>query len=246
MTDHWTERLSAYVDGELDREERGALEVHLTSCEACATAVAQVRQVVGWAHGYEGKPPKVDVWDAVARGIREREGSREESRHPPKRSGERVRRFVFTVPQLLAAGIALALFSGTAVGVALRAVGAGSGRTVVTDPALLPDEIPLGESFDIDGNDPWTVAVVTQLEEQYAEAIADLESLLREGQDKLDSATLRVIEENLRTIDEAVEQATVALRRDPAAVYLSELISVNLRRKLELLRDAAALVASET
>jgi hypothetical protein len=246
MTDHWTERLSAYVDGELDREERDALEVHLTSCEACATAVAQLQRVVRWAHGYEGKPPQVDVWDAVARGIREREGLREASRHLPKRPGERVRRFAFTVPQLLAAGIALALLSGTAVGVSLRAVGAGSARIVVADPALLPDEIPLGESFETDGNDPWTVSVVTQLEEQYAEAIADLENLLREGQDKLDSATLRVIEDNLRTIDEAIDQARAALRRDPAAVYLSELISVNMRRKLELLRDAAALVASET
>ncbi len=55
-----------------------------------------------------------------------------------------------------------------------------------------------------------------------------------------------MIEENLRTTDEAIEQARVALLRDPAAVYLSELISVNMRRKLELLRDAAVLVAGET
>lgn len=102
------------------------------------------------------------------------------------------------------------------------------------------------QRFETDGNDPWTVSVVTQIEEQYAAAIADLESSLRGGQGKLDSATLRVIEENLRTTDEAIEQARVALLRDPAAVYLSELISVNMRRKLELLRDAAVLVAGET
>lgn len=246
MTDHWTERLSAYVDGELDREEQDALELHLTACETCATTVAQLRRVVGWAQGYAGKAPKVDVWDAVARGIQERRGSAEEWRHPPRRLGEGVRRFAFTAPQLLAAGIALVLVSGTAVGIGLQVVGGGVGRLVATDPALLPDETALGESFETDGNEPWTVSMVAQLEESYADAIADLEGLLRAGQDKLDSATLRVIEENLDTIDEAIEQARMALRRDPAAVHLSELISINLRRKLELLRDAAALVASET
>jgi hypothetical protein len=184
------------------------------------------------------------VWDGVAQSIREKEDSRQASRHLPKRPGERVRRFAFTVPQLLAAGIALVLLSGTMVTVALQVT--GPGRVVVTDPGLLPDEIPLGQSFETAGNDPWTVSLVTQIEEQYAGAISDLESLLREGQDKLDSATLRVIIDNLATIDEAIEQAREALLRDPAAAYLSELISVNMRRKLELLRDAAALVASES
>ncbi len=50
-----------------------------------------------------------------------------------------------------------------------------------------------------------------------------------------------VIERNLQTIDQAIREAREALDRDPANTYLNSHLADARRRKLELLRHAAAL-----
>src|SRR5262249_11801788 len=49
MTDLWTDRLSEYLDGELESAERLELERHLASCGACATALEDLREVAARA-----------------------------------------------------------------------------------------------------------------------------------------------------------------------------------------------------
>lgn len=46
MTDPWAERMSDYLDGELNAEEVAALESHLLDCASCNQAVKQLRTVV--------------------------------------------------------------------------------------------------------------------------------------------------------------------------------------------------------
>jgi len=45
MNDSWSERLSEYLDGGITGEEVVALERHLSECEACRTALAELRAV---------------------------------------------------------------------------------------------------------------------------------------------------------------------------------------------------------
>jgi hypothetical protein len=78
----------------------------------------------------------------------------------------------------------------------------------------------------------------------YDGAVADLERVLAEGRGRLDTTTVRVIERNLATIDSAIAQAQRALAADSASVYLNSHLAETRRRKLELLRQAAALVSS--
>lgn len=56
--------LSAYLDGELDADERAAVERHVADCPACAAELRELRGVVGVAD--ELAAPSVDdaVWDA--------------------------------------------------------------------------------------------------------------------------------------------------------------------------------------
>ena len=54
-------------------------------------------------------------------------------------------------------------------------------------------------------------------------------------------ATIATVEHNLQTIDEAIRQAREALAADPANTYLSGHLVEARRRKLDLLRRAAAL-----
>jgi hypothetical protein len=80
----------------------------------------------------------------------------------------------------------------------------------------------------------------------YDQAVADLERVLAEGRGRLDTATVRVLEQNLATIDRAIAQAQLAVAADSANLYLNSHLAATMRRKLELLRQAAALVASQS
>ena len=57
----------------------------------------------------------------------------------------------------------------------------------------------------------------------------------------LDSSTIAIVEQNLQIIDRAIDQAREALAADPANTYLSGHLVEARRRKLDLLRRAAAL-----
>ena len=79
---------------------------------------------------------------------------------------------------------------------------------------------------------------------RYDAAVADLERVLAEGRGRLDTATVRVLEQNLRVIDQAIEQARRAVAADSANAYLNSHLAETMRRKLELLRQAASLVSA--
>ncbi len=80
----------------------------------------------------------------------------------------------------------------------------------------------------------------------YDQALSDLEMVLEEGRDVLDPETVKVLQENLATIDQAIEQSREALYRDPGSLVLQRLLSENLRRKIDLLRHAALAVLANT
>jgi RES domain-containing protein len=78
----------------------------------------------------------------------------------------------------------------------------------------------------------------------YDVAVAELQQVLAQNRGRLDTTTVRVIEQNLATIDRAIAQAQRALAVDSANIYLNSHLAETMRRKLELLRQAAALVSA--
>jgi hypothetical protein len=220
MNDQWTNRLSEYLDGELDRVERGALEAHLATCGHCFATLAELRQVVARTKTLEDRAPATDLWpDIHARLI---EGS-ETRRHAPG-----LRRFSFSVPQLLAASIALALISAGGAWLALRS-------------NVTPNPTPVAQVVS-----PAPRAVnAARWKVQSDMAITELQDALTANEGKLDTATVRIVRENLAVIDRAIGQAQHALRRDPRNTYLNLHLANTMRQKIELLRRANAL-ASES
>src|SRR5881628_956720 len=105
MKDQWTDRLSEYLDGELTAPERTTLEAHLASCDGCRTTLEELRRVATNARALDDRPPAADLWPAVAARI---------GLSPREQARPVVRRFAFTVPQLAAASVVLALLSGGA------------------------------------------------------------------------------------------------------------------------------------
>ena len=77
-------------------------------------------------------------------------------------------------------------------------------------------------------------------------AIADLERVLAEQRGHLDTATVRILEQNLALIDRAIEQARSALSKDPSDPYLNDHLARTMRTKIEVLRRAADLAAARS
>ena len=227
MSDLWTNQLSDYLDGELADEARDALEHHLEGCAECREALAGLRRVVARARDLEDRPPAGDLWPGIA----ERIGARAT---PAVRRLLPARRYAFSLPQLAAAGIALATLSGSSVWL-LRPAGAGGAVAVQAPPTPpAPPALPVGS-----GSHRGSRGAAG-----YDAAVADLERILQDGRGRLDSSTVRVLEQNLAAIDAAIMQARRAVSADSANLYLNSHLAQTMRQKLELLRQAASLVAT--
>ena len=220
MKDQWTDRLSEYLDGELAPPERTTLEAHLASCDACRRTLDELRRVVTNARALDDRPPTADLWPAVAARI----GLSARVRARPV-----VRRFSFTVPQLAAASVVLALLSGGGAWLI------GRRGIVPTPPVLVTEPAPALLNASAYPGDA-----------RFAAQVADLERAVARGRGRLDTATVRVIERNLRIIDRAIRSAQSALAADPANSYLNLHLAQEMRRKLELLRQAATLASARS
>jgi hypothetical protein len=216
MHEEWSDRLSEYLDGELEPRDRAALETHLAGCAGCRTDLADLRAVIVRAQGLTDTPPAADLWPGVEARI---------SPAPARRPTLATRRFAFTLPQLVAAGLALIVASGGMVWLGRLGGPSTDFPTVLGDVRVRPANF--GDA-------------------SYDEAVADLKSTLDAGRGQLDPQTIRVLEANLETIDRAIAQCREALLADPSSVYLNTYLAETRRRKLELLRRAAALVESRS
>ena len=219
MSDQWMERLSEYVDDGLAPAERAALEAHLEACRDCSAVLADLRRVVDRAGQLDARLPKRDLWPGIASRI----GSTSARIHPIRR------RWSFSLPQLAAAAIALITLSGSAVWL-IRPGGA-------PDPGIASAPVSGPPSAA-----PTAINAGSNAAQSYTAAVADLERVLADGRGRLDSTTVRVIEQNLAVIDRAIAQAQRALLADPANLYLNTHLAETMRRKLDLLRQAATLV----
>ncbi|HET9726148.1 MAG TPA: zf-HC2 domain-containing protein [Gemmatimonadales bacterium] len=230
MSDQWTDRLSEYLDDELAPDERAALEAHLRQCAACGAVLADLKRIVTRARGLEDRLPDHDLWPGIAAGIGVGSG---EVPAIDLAAGRARRRWSFSPPQLIAAGLALMALSG--------------GTAWLLHPTVAPavavrQAQPTMPVVTVGSSEASVRARVAG--QSYAAAVSDLERVLEQNRGRLDSTTVRVIERNLATIDSAIAQAQRALAADSSSVYLNSHLAETRQRKLELLRQAAALVSS--
>lgn len=228
MSDQWTGRLSEYLDGDLTATEQAALEAHLPRCAECSTVLDELRGVVARARALDDRPPARDLWPGVAALI----GSNPAAKAPAPAQTRvlRFRRVSFTVPQLAAAALALMVGSGAVV---YRLAGnAAPARMAGVEPGA---EVPVSVR-----------AAAALGENRIDSTVAGLERALEEGSGTLDTATVRVIRENLAIVDAAIAQARRALASDPANVYLNNHLAGTMKRKVELLRRATQLTAARS
>ncbi len=225
--DPWTERLSEYVDGDLDEPTRLAIDAHVATCADCAAAADGLRAIVQRAASLDDRPPAVDLWPGIA--------ARLETRQPvaETESGGGWRRWFgrrlsLPVPQLAAATVLLAVVSAL-VGSLARSPAPGAAPEALEANAFVVSPQPV--SFA----DP-----------KYDAAVADLTLVLERGRDRLEPRTREVLERSLASIDRAIDEARGALARDPASADLSTYLAAARRKKLDLLRKAADITMQGT
>jgi hypothetical protein len=227
--DAFTDRLSDYLDDEeTSAAERATIEAHLATCASCRTTLDELRRVAARAASLPNAAPVADLWPGVAERLTPSASVRAFAR-----PGHR--RFSFTLPQLVAAGLALMVLSGGLVWVARLDDPRASIPPAVAQGDIVPPAVAPGEP------DEPRPARVGYADANYDQAVVDLEKVLEEGRSRLDPETVRILEDNLRTIDVAIEQSRKALRADPANVYLNNHFARSRNRKLALLRRASAL-----
>lgn len=234
ITDPWIERLSEYLDGELAAAERETMDAHLAGCAECRVTLDELRAIAVMADRLEDQPPGSDLWPAIAARIGEaREAAGAVALAEWRRRSER--RFSFSLPQLAAASIALMLFSGGTVWLARP-----RGPSPAAAPTITGTEAAPGR------RDAPAQLVTNFGGVSYETAVRDLERVLADGREVLDPATVQVLEQNLAIIDRAIEDARRAVAEDPANVYLNNHLAESMKRKLELLRQATAIVRAQS
>jgi hypothetical protein len=246
MSEHLSERqLNEYAEGLLADVERRRAADHLADCAACREAVTQIRSLREGARRMA--PPSFstgrDLWPAIEARIREnpvRAGGGGEAvergeiraRSETPRTGMRG---AWRRPALLAAA-ALVLVSLSS---ALTLMIAREGSPPA--PGTTPERIAAAGEEDAD------VAFLTvsrEVSEAYEPTIQDLRQVLEENRDRLDPETVQVVEESLRIIEEAIEEAVAALAADPASSTANRTLRSMYDAKLQLLQQAAALARS--
>ena len=186
-----------------------------TDHDALAPDDVLVRAIGQWRE----ETPARDLWP----GVMARLGTAAMS---PRR-----RQIAFTLPQLaMAASLLIAVASGL-TWLAARPDAPARQDTVVAQGE--PNGVVEGDVQNANFADA-----------QFNAAVTDLERILLDERDRLDPRTVLVIERNLKTIDDAIQEARMALNDDPANTYLNSHLADARRRKLELLRHATTLASA--
>lgn len=264
-------RLGDYLEGEVDASLRLVMETHAAGCPSCGPLVADVRSIVAGASALPTLRPSRDLWaeieeriDAPAiplhasRGVRVGRGVVVTPRWAAAAAAALV---------LATAGITYSLARGgtspSPMAVAPSSIdsaqpsgeaavpgveeprGAIPAATLAGDAAGRP--APSGDGRG-SRSAPATrapramlSAAMGALEATYDQETEQLRRLLEQRRDELDPATVAILENNLKVIDEAVAQSRAALARDPASAFLMDQFNKSLDKRLDVLRIAATL-----
>ncbi len=212
------ERLNDFLDGLLAGAGQQEVEQHLESCGACREtfdAIRRLRQETSMLP--ESLDPPRDLWPGIKRNLPG--GSTILDWRPGwirQLSGSPWRAGLAAAAVLLVAAIAL-LFMGPG-----WYPSGPTGRTV------LPSESAM-------------LVSLRAAETEFLRATDDLQAELDRRREELSPRDLAVVEENLRIINEAIQEVWSVLEKDPDNPRNVTVFTAMYRKKINLLRKAARL-----
>lgn len=228
--EHVTDRLSDFMDGNLDGAAKREVEDHLKQCATCLGVLRDLEHVVGAARSLGPIDPPRDLWASVQDGI-VRVGSplRVEMGGAGSPAAPRVRRSV-SIPQAAAAILLVSLMS--------------AGGAWWLSGSVRSEATPATEARSAEDGPP-AVLVSDVVPPELSEELRVLEAALERASADFDPNTRRILERNLSIIDRAIRESLEALATEPADPYLEEHLQSQMRRKVRVLRNATGLSAAD-
>jgi len=206
-------RVDAYVDETTSRDENDLMAAHIGVCVECRSEVAAERELRLRTAKLQ---TSIDPPEVVWRGIAE------------SIAEEKVRRPGFGRGLAVAAAAAALVFAAVLVG---YSVGRQHGRV----------EVALDRSASESAGSQLSFAALDI--GAYQVARDELLSALEDRRDSFSQDTLRVVETNLRVIDQAIVRITAALSENPNNPRLTHRLASAYRQQIELLQRATRLPA---
>lgn len=243
MTDHISpERLHAALDGLLSSAELADVRAHVDVCEPCRHEYARLSEVVSGIRALpnRGATPE-GLWAAIESRIETTTRADAEGANPSETpvialptapaaaAGASASRLTVSWVQL---AVAAALVAAVSAGTMWFALQGPSARRI----AATPQEVVLGGA---------AARAVSLEDTRYVDTVTQLEMILEEGRELLDSETLVTIEESLRTVNAAIAEIEDALADDPNSALLSRLLTNHQRTKLGVLQRAVDAVQAQ-
>ncbi len=236
MSDHLsTEHMHDLLDGLVPPEEAERDEAHLEACTGCRAEHEALMAVVEGLHGLpsDARAPE-GIWAAIEARIGA-EGAeparREASVLPFPGTAPGRRRLSFTMPQLAAAAVLVALVSAGTMWMALSR-GAGAASSMAVTPATAEE----GSA----------ARMAASGEVAYDSALMELEDLVERHRDLMAPETREALDRSLATIDAAIAEIRGALEKDPNSELLARLLINQQRSKLRVLGQAATAVQARS
>jgi len=200
-----------YVDGELAGPDLHEVELHIAGCPGCREEERRLRAFLAQAAALpRERTPGRDLWPGIAARLAE---ARRQNAAPFGRARAFVSR-----PSVLA----------TAAAVILAVASVVLQRPTGTGPAPTPGSV---ETIAVRGGS----APVLAAETDYVRATGQLMSALNARREGLSPETARAVDENLKTIDDALRQIREALEKDPGNRQLTKLLASTHQKKLDFL-----------
>jgi anti-sigma factor RsiW len=249
------ERLSDWLENELDPATRTLLERHVAACARCTALVADLALIRREAASLPELVPSRDLWAGIEARIQAPVIALEQPRVAHASSGRGKTRQAWWLGAA-AAGL-VAVTAGVTHYMTLQtrpdaevpaATAAVVHRSDSTTPAPVTEPTASLASTERSISQPGVRPVASAptrspVTEQsgYARDVAQLRAIVSQRRVDLDSTTIAVLEKNLELIDRAIAESRAALERDPASDFLADQLARAMTKKVAILRTVALL-----
>jgi hypothetical protein len=256
--DQLDERLSDWLENDVDLVTRTTLERHVAACARCTALVADLALIRREAASLPELVPSRDLWPEIEARIQAPVISLEQARVAPAASHRGSMRRAWWLGAAAAALVAVT--AGVTYYMTIQStptdpvIAAGSPPTVaptsdsanpvvISEPSAPLAVEPEQQTPQREERRLASVPAPSAAQSEYARDVAQLRAIVSQRRSEFDSTTIAVLEKNLELIDRAIAESRAALQADPASEFLADQLARAMTKKVAILRTVALLPA---